>query len=360
MLEMSRKTFLLGLGAATLASAMPSFAQAEAKSKTPPIDDSTFFTHHREKLNGLSQHFVTAGEGKAVLFLHGFPEFWRCWRTQMRAVVDAGYMAIAPDLRGFGETEGGADPQSSTAIDVMGDLIAILDHLGVDQVTLVTHDWGNNAGWAAVQLRPDRFLGIVAISVPWTPHGDRSFPQLLKEKAPANYYYTWFTTPGSPDAEFNADPAKFLRRFMYNNSAEYIGKAPPSMETVNGSLVAGLAEPPREMKFFPNDEVAIYAAAFAKSGATSAFSAYRSRQRSWELMSAWADGAPKVPALNIVGEKDLVVDMPGMRDVFAAQPKWLPQGRPTIWLENCGHFAQLEKPDDVSKHVLDFVRETRA
>ena len=99
------------------------------------------FKHHHENLNGRRQHFVTAGDGKAVMFLHGFPDLWRSWRAQMKAVVDAGYMAIAPDLRGYGETEGAQDPQAATSIDVMGDLVAILDHLKVDQVTLIAHDW---------------------------------------------------------------------------------------------------------------------------------------------------------------------------------------------------------------------------
>lgn len=55
--------------------------------------------------------------------------------AQMRAVADAGYIAMAPDLRGYGETEGDPDPRKWTAMDVMGDLVAILDHVGVDQVT---------------------------------------------------------------------------------------------------------------------------------------------------------------------------------------------------------------------------------
>ncbi len=359
MLAVSRKAFLAGLGATAFTTAMPSLAEKAAASTSSSIKDDPAFVHHRERLNGRKQHFVTAGEGKAVLFLHGFPDLWRTWRAQMRAVADAGYMAIAPDLRGFGETEGAANPQSYTSIDVMGDLIAILDHLGVDQVTVVAHDWGTNAGWAAVQLRPDRFVGIMAISVPWLPRGERSLPQILREDAPADYYLPWFLNEGPPDAEFNADPETFLRRIFYTNSAERPGDTPPPMITVGGSLVAALDEPPGEMKFLPNDELAIYVEAFRKSGATSAFNAYRSLHRSWELMGAWADFVPNAPARTLVGDKDVVAGMPGMRDVFDAQSKWLPQGRPTIWIENCGHFAQMEQPDEVSRHVVDFVRETR-
>jgi pimeloyl-ACP methyl ester carboxylesterase len=319
----------------------------------------TNFKHHHEILNGRRQHFVTAGEGKAVMFLHGFPDLWRSWRAQIKAVVDAGYMAIAPDLRGYGETEGTQDPQAATSIDVMGDLLAILDHLEIDQVTLIAHDWGTNAGWAAVQLRPDRFVGMLAVSVPWIPRGDRSLPQILKDEAPPNYYLPYFLKPGLADEEFNSNPLEFLRRIFYTNSAERPGEGPPPMETVDGKLLPGLDRPEGEMTFMPDDELAIYADAFAKAGATTAFNAYRSLHRSWELMAAWADGVPKTPVVTIVGEQDLVVGMPGMRQVFDMQPTWLPNAKPTIWMKDSGHFPQMERPDEVSRHVVDFVRETR-
>ena len=108
--------------------------------------DDTIFKHHHVRQNGLRQHFATAGKGRAVMFLHGFPDLWRTWRPQIKAVVDASYMAIAPDLRGYGETEGTADAQAATCIDVMGDLVSIMDHLEVPEVTLVAHDWAHRDG----------------------------------------------------------------------------------------------------------------------------------------------------------------------------------------------------------------------
>jgi len=325
--------------------------------ETKFLMDDSIFSHHHELLNGRRQHFVTAGSGPAVMFLHGFPDLWRSWRAQMHAVVQAGYRAIAPDLRGYGDTEGDEDPRASTSIDVMGDLVAILDHLEVHEVTLVAHDWGTNAGWAAVQLRPDRFKGILAMSVPWLPLEAGSLPDILQKEASPAYYLPYFLIEGPADAEFDADPTEFLRRIFYTVSAERPGGL-PRMETVGGSLLAGLDTPPGDMTFMPDDELAIYAEAFARRGATSAFHAYRSLHRSWELMSAWADGVPEVPARTIVGDRDLVVGMPGMQEVFDKQTEWLPKGMPTIVIENCGHFAPLERPDEVSRHVLDFLRDT--
>lgn len=94
-------------------------------------------------------------------------------------------------------------------------------------------------------------------------------------------------------------------------------------------------------------------AAFAGAGATNA---HRSLHRTWKLMAPWADLAPDVPARTIVGDKDLVAGMP---EVFDRQPRWLPQGRPTSWLGNRGHFAQIETPDKASRHVTPFLRDAR-
>jgi pimeloyl-ACP methyl ester carboxylesterase len=354
-MKLTRKAFLSNLALTALI--LPSIAHAE-NVKAGQTHDNEGFKHHRQQLNGRQQHFVTMGSGPAVLFLHGFPDLWRGWRAQMKAVADAGYLAIAPDLRGYGETEGDENPELYTGLDVIGDLLSILDYLSVDKVTLVAHDWGTTAGWAAVQVRPDRFVGMLALSVPWLPRGDRSLPQILKSEAPKNYYLPWFLEKGPADNEFDRDPETFLRRIYFTNSAERKGDQPPAMTTLNGSLVAALDEPKGEMAFLPNAELQIYADSFRKTGSTSAFNAYRGLHRSWELMAPWNDMVPVTPVQTIVGTKDLVAAMPGMRDVFDAQVRWMPNARPTGWIEDCGHFPQMEKPAEVNSYLLRFLRDT--
>lgn len=108
----------------------------------------------------------------------------------------------------------------------MGDPIASLDRLGVNQVTVVAHDWGTDTGRPAVQLRPDRLVGMLAVPVPWAPHGNRSLPRMLKEDAPPDDHLPWFLVPRPPDAEFNPNPAKILHRIFCTNPAERLDEAP--------------------------------------------------------------------------------------------------------------------------------------
>jgi len=122
--------------------------------------------HRRVEVNGIKMHVAEKGEGPVVLFVHGFPELWYSWRHQILALSAQGYHAVAPDLRGYGDTEAPASISSYTCFHIVGDLVALIDLLGVDQVFLVAHDWGAIIGWYLCMFRPDRVKAYVCLSVP--------------------------------------------------------------------------------------------------------------------------------------------------------------------------------------------------
>jgi pimeloyl-ACP methyl ester carboxylesterase len=127
---------------------------------------ATVPTSHRYTVNGIEMHVVTAGSGPDVLLLHGFPDSHELWRHQIPALVAAGFRVIAPDLRGFGLTE---IPKGGVAAyrveNLVADVVALLDVLGVEKVRLVAHDWGAVIGWLTAIKHPDRIDRYVAISV---------------------------------------------------------------------------------------------------------------------------------------------------------------------------------------------------
>ncbi|HUN98837.1 MAG TPA: alpha/beta fold hydrolase, partial [Bradyrhizobium sp.] len=112
---------------------------------------------HREiEANGISLHFVEEGEGPAVVFCHGFPAIWSSWKTQMEGVASAGFMVIAPDMRGYGESSAPVEAEAYTPYQTVGDLVAILDSAGVATSSVVGHDFGASVAWNAAMMRPDR------------------------------------------------------------------------------------------------------------------------------------------------------------------------------------------------------------
>ncbi|PIN01239.1 hypothetical protein CDL12_26254 [Handroanthus impetiginosus] len=127
-------------------------------------------------VNGLNMHVAELGEGPLVLFIHGFPELWYSWRHQMVFMAARGYRAVAPDMRGYGETTGAPleDPSKFTVLHLVGDLILLLDAIAPndDKVFVLGHDWGAYIAWHLCLYRPDRVKALVNLSVayhPWNP-----------------------------------------------------------------------------------------------------------------------------------------------------------------------------------------------
>ena len=94
--------------------------------------------HQRIKTNGIWMHIAEQGTGPLVLLLHGFPETWYSWRHQISFLSNHGYHVVAPDLRGYGDSDSPLNPNSYTVIHLVGDLIGLLDHFGEQKVKLYT------------------------------------------------------------------------------------------------------------------------------------------------------------------------------------------------------------------------------
>lgn len=110
----------------------------------------------RIDVNGITLNVHVEGQGPPVLLLHGFPDGLRAWRHQIPALVDAGYRVIAPDLRGFGESDAPAEVGAYALEHIIGDVVGLLDALEVDRVQVVAHDWGSMLGWIMAGTMPDR------------------------------------------------------------------------------------------------------------------------------------------------------------------------------------------------------------
>lgn len=132
--------------------------------------------HRTLNVNGINMHVAEKGKGPVVLFLHGFPELWYTWRHQIVALADQGYRAVAPDLRGYGDTDAPKEVTSYTYFHVVGDLVALIESLGIESVFLVAHDWGAMIGWYLCLFRPDLVKAYVCLSVPFRPRNPKMKP----------------------------------------------------------------------------------------------------------------------------------------------------------------------------------------
>jgi pimeloyl-ACP methyl ester carboxylesterase len=127
--------------------------------------------HRIIETNGIRMHLAEQGAGPLVLLCHGFPESWYSWRHQLLGLAEAGYRAVAPDMRGYGRTDQPPEIDQYTLLHSIGDMVGLVDVLGAKQAVIVGHDWGAPMAWAAAVLRPDRFRGAVALSGPFGLRG---------------------------------------------------------------------------------------------------------------------------------------------------------------------------------------------
>src|ERR1041385_4300583 len=116
--------------------------------------------------NGIRLNIAEQGKGPPVILCHGFPESWYSWRHQLIALAEAGFHAVAPDMRGYGKSDRPEAIDQYTIFHLIGDLVGLLDAIEAPTAVIIGHDWGAAIAWQAARLRPDRFRAVASLSVP--------------------------------------------------------------------------------------------------------------------------------------------------------------------------------------------------
>jgi pimeloyl-ACP methyl ester carboxylesterase len=167
--------------------------------------------------NGLRFSVTLAGPaaGPAVILLHGFPDSRRLWRHQITALAQAGHRVIAPDLRGFGESDRPDDVAAYRLPALVGDVVGILDAVGVGEAAVVGHDWGAALAWAVPRAVPDRVTHLAAVSV-GHPLANRGAGL---EQRQLSWYMLWFLFPGVAERVLPQDGWRFYREWAWGGAS---------------------------------------------------------------------------------------------------------------------------------------------
>ena len=315
--------------------------------------------HRFVEANGIRMHVAEAGTGPLVLLCHGFPESWYSWRHQLRALAQAGFHAVAPDMRGYGQTEAPQAIESYTLLHLVGDVVGLVDALGETQAVIAGHDWGAPVAWHAALLRPDLFKAVVGLSVPYRPRSPVPPTTVMPQTKDAVFYQLYFQAPGAAEAEFERDPRRTVRSMLIGGSGNAPAReanAPVGMVPVGGGFLRAGAEQLPMPDWLTEADVDFYAAEFVRAGFRGGLNWYRNIDRNWELLGAYAGAKVTVPALYMAGDRDLVVAFRGMDQVIASLKTFVPQLRETVMLPGCGHWTQQERANDVSAAMIRFLK----
>ena len=311
--------------------------------------------HRFVNTNGIRMHIAEAGEGPLVIMCHGFPESWYSWRHQLHALAAAGFHAVAPDQRGFGQTDAPPDATTYSQPHLVGDIVGLLDGLGEETAVIAGHDWGAPVAWNAGLMRPDRFKAVISLSVPYTPRGSMRPTGAMKAMAGDNFFYIlYFQEPGVAETELEADVRKSLRMFLYSGSGD-----PPKGQVLrrlpkDAKFLDMMGEPPEGWStWLTPADLDFYTGEFERAGFRGGLNWYRNVDRTWEYMAPFQNAKMRQPALFVAGDRDGVILM--NPQALAQLEENVPNLKAKIMLDGCGHWTQQERPDEVNAALLDFL-----
>lgn len=262
-------------------------------------------------VNGLDLNVVIVGQGPDVMLVHGFPDTHAVWRKQIPPLVAAGYRVIAPDLRGFGESEAPRETSAYRVDHLVDDLVGLLERLDIERVRLIGHDWGSIVGWQLCMRSPERVDRFVALSV---GHPSAYARGGVKQKLKA--YYILFAQARSLPEFLLRLGDWWLLRLMTRHHEEF------------ERWRAALSSPGR---------------------LTAALGVYRANLG---LFVRRTHPPVRVPVLGIWSSRDIAL---------AEQQMTLSEGYVAarwqyVRIDGASHWLQLDVPEQVSRLLLDFLR----
>ena len=285
--------------------------------------------HKYADVNNIRLHYVTAGKGKLIMFLHGFPEFWYAWKNQL-AEFGRDYKAVAPDMRGYNLSSKPADVEQYRIKYLVEDIRALAEHIGQNKFILVAHDWGGGVAWPFAMRHPEYLEKLIIINAPHPITFVRELRDNPAQRKASQYILVHRT--------FDAEDV--LAR---NNYAV---------------LVSSLLKNGMKQGYFTEEDGEAYIEAWSQPGAlTGALNYYRAAHlgsfvsESDDSLSADPSlFTVRVPTLVIWGEKD--------RYLLKGNLEGLDRYVPTLSIRRIpdgSHWVIHEKPGLVNSYIREFI-----
>ncbi|HLJ63510.1 MAG TPA: alpha/beta hydrolase [Stellaceae bacterium] len=314
-------------------------------------------THHHITANGIKLHLAEAGEGPLVIFCHGWPESWYSWRHQLPALAEAGFHAVAPDMRGYGESDAPEAIEAYSLLHLVGDMVGLVEALGQKEAIIVGHDWGAPVAWSAALLRPDLFRKVAAMSVPHRRRAPARPLEILRKAGLHTYYWIYFQEPGVAEAEFERDVAATMRRILYTGSGDAPAEQKLGLTLKPG---AGFLDSTLDPKALPPwlkaEDLAFMVKEFRRTGFRGGLNWYRNIDRNWELFAPWQGAKIRQPALFIAGTEDAVIKSTMGQTSLQQMVEEVPGLKRTLLLPGAGHWIQQERPAEVNEALIAFIK----
>lgn len=338
---------ILIFGSGAVAIAQESQPVEASDSPTADFPEAKFV-----ETNGIRMAYYEKGEGIPVVFSHGFPELGYSWRYQLDALAAAGYRAIAPDQRGYGQTDRPEAIDQYTINHLCDDLAGLLDALEIEKAIFCGHDWGGFVVWSMALLHPDRVAGVIGVNTPFL--GRPAIPpiELITQMRGEDNYMVFFQEPGRAEEFMERDYRGLFVRMLRKNALTKESLAELSPETRNLSFEAMWETPEDELQGEPlvsDEELEYYVETFTRTGLSGGLNWYRNLDRNWELTEG-VEQLVKVPSMMVSADLDIFLP-PAL--TFGME-RYVPDLELHI-IENCGHWTQQEKAGELNALMIEWL-----
>ncbi len=285
-------------------------------------------------------HYVADGpaDGEPVLLLHGFPQFSYEWRHQMKALAEAGYRAVAPDLRGYNLSDKPEAVEAYTLQTMAGDIAAFYKTFGWSSANLVVHDWGGGLGWYFAIAMPKMVKKLVAIDIPH-PAAFRSAMHQGVQQLQRSWYMWFFQSPGVAEARFGGENIDRLIEWAFQKGGE--------ANTISWNS---------GKEVFSAEDLARYKEMLSQPGQlTAALNWYRANVRPGDMfVSRPQVQLPPIslPVMLIYG----TLDHAFADSVWEDTAKYCNGPFKLVPLEGVGHWSPEEAPQEVNRLILEHLK----
>ena len=284
--------------------------------------------HEFANINGIKMHYVTIGEGPLIVFLHGFPEFWRSWKNQI-SFFSKKFKVVALDMRGYGETERPIQVGEYRIEKLARDVTELIDSLGQKKATVVGHDWGGAVAWATAMRNPTFVEKLIVMNAPHPAivqrNAFRNYAQMQK-----SWYMFFFLLEKAPEKVLSSNNFEILKH-MFEISIK------------------------RKDRFSLSD-IEEYVSSWSKEGGITGGLNYYRANLNEEFWGNLGESIPfpkiKIPTLQIWAEDDMFLGKElteGTKEFVVDAPFSLNV------IPNCGHWVQQEAPEEVNQIMEEFL-----
>ena len=316
--------------------------------------------------NGINIRLAMMGEGPLVIFCHGWPESWYSYRYQLPAVADAGFKAVAYDVRGYGESDKPHEIEAYSMRNMTNDVIGIIDALDYDTAITIGHDWGGPIALNTAALNEDKITATGTLSVPFNSRGPMPTLDLWKEIYKDRFFYQlYFQKEGIAEEEFESDLSRALfmtytnsdgRGMKFNFEKGQSGLVPE--KTKDSTFLEGMEVFEDFPDWFSKEDLDYFVSQFEISGLRGPFNRYRAQNIDWHEIPELEGKILEQPAFFVTGTLDPVNFFVPSDQSLTDRIK--PNYKNLLFaeeLEGIGHWTQQEAPDEVNSFILDFLKE---